>query len=579
MLLHLFARRDPPTVVFPATRYLQESTRQHLRRLTLQHWLLLLVRTLLIVVLVLAAAGPTRPRAGVIGHAPTALVIVLDNSLSSGAVSAGVPVLTALRAAAREVLAAARPDDDLWLFTADGVPHRGDAAALSLLVDSLEPSPRRLDLGVAVSRAREILAASPKLGGVLVVSDLQASAVSQILGSGPLVVARPEDPAIANVGIAGLSAGPQPWLADGGGGRVTVLGTGTAGKSAPITVRVADRPPKQQLLSSGGSATVSVSTPPVGWWILRAELDPDELRGDDIWVSVVRVAPPARAAWSDADKYLAAAAEVLATNRRLVRGSEITVGALGTGASVVFPPADAASLGALNRGLEARGSAWRFGSLVGSSALTDSGGVVGGGRERVTKRYQLIPAGSGRTGVLATVGGDPWIVRSGRIVLVGSRMEPEWTSLPVSARFMSFIDAVVNRLARGEVALLDGRPGEAVLLPDLVTAVSVNGKTTMIEGGSAYRPYQLGVHFLLAGRDTVGALSVNPDPRESNLERASDATIRDAWHGAEIVTPARAVQSAFAVGARGDLRGPLLWLALMFGLAEIGLASSRRRAA
>src|ERR1043166_7933922 len=48
LLLHLFARRVPPTVIFPATRYLAETARAHHRRLTLQHWLLLLVRTLIV---------------------------------------------------------------------------------------------------------------------------------------------------------------------------------------------------------------------------------------------------------------------------------------------------------------------------------------------------------------------------------------------------------------------------------------------------------------------------------------------------------------------------------------------------
>ena len=61
VLLHLFARREPPTVMFPATRYLAETARAHHRRLTLQHWLLLLIRTLLIAALVLAAAGPSLP--------------------------------------------------------------------------------------------------------------------------------------------------------------------------------------------------------------------------------------------------------------------------------------------------------------------------------------------------------------------------------------------------------------------------------------------------------------------------------------------------------------------------------------
>ena len=61
ILLHLLARREPPTVVFPAVRYLITTTREHQRRLKLQHLLLLLFRTLLIIALVLAAAGPTLP--------------------------------------------------------------------------------------------------------------------------------------------------------------------------------------------------------------------------------------------------------------------------------------------------------------------------------------------------------------------------------------------------------------------------------------------------------------------------------------------------------------------------------------
>ena len=65
VLLHLLARREPPTVVFPAVRYLITTTREHQRRLKLQHLLLLLLRTLLIVALVLAAAGPTLPLSGV----------------------------------------------------------------------------------------------------------------------------------------------------------------------------------------------------------------------------------------------------------------------------------------------------------------------------------------------------------------------------------------------------------------------------------------------------------------------------------------------------------------------------------
>ncbi|MHB1329567.1 MAG: BatA domain-containing protein, partial [Gemmatimonadales bacterium] len=123
IILHLLARREPPTVVFPATRYLADATRLHQRRLQLEHLLLLILRTLLIVALVLAAAGPRWPKSGIGAHPPAALVLVLDNSMSSGAIQGGVPTLDGLVATARAVLDRATVDDRLWLVTADGIPR------------------------------------------------------------------------------------------------------------------------------------------------------------------------------------------------------------------------------------------------------------------------------------------------------------------------------------------------------------------------------------------------------------------------------------------------------------------------
>ena len=190
-----------------------------------------------------------------------------------------------------------------------------------------------------------------------------------------------------------------------------------------------------------------------GWWVADAELDPDELRIDDRRVAVVRVAPVARVNWDSAGRFVAAACEVLESNRRIARGAEVTLGRLGRGSSIVQPPEDPAALGALNRALAARGVAWRYGAPLIEAATTDSGALVG--RVRVLRRYRLETGQSGRTGVLATVGGAPWLVRSGDVVLLGSRLDPTWTDLPVSAGFMPFMDALVNRLARGEVSLAE----------------------------------------------------------------------------------------------------------------------------
>ena len=140
-------------------RYLVTTTKEHQRRLKLQNLLLLVVRTLLVVLLALAAAGPTMHLSGVPGHAPSALVLVVDNSPSSAAVVAGSARLGHLASAARQVLGRATPDDALWLITADGVPQRGDAGALTEHLRTLNVSSRRLDLGAALTMAGEILAA------------------------------------------------------------------------------------------------------------------------------------------------------------------------------------------------------------------------------------------------------------------------------------------------------------------------------------------------------------------------------------------------------------------------------------
>jgi hypothetical protein len=572
IVLHLLERQEPPTVVFPAVRYLIAATEAHQRRLKLQNWLLLLLRTLLIVLLVLAAAGPTARVGGVSGHAPSALVLILDNSASSGAVVNGTPRLAALQTAGRRVLGRATPDDALWLITADGVPRRGDPLALAAMVDGLTPSPRRLDLGLALATAGEVLAPESRPGEIVVASDLQATAVTPADPGVPVLVVRPTEPPPRNVGIADLATGTQPWSFDGG--RVVVSLAGDSGPPVPMTVRLGDRPGRQALGLAGGSATVVLTGAPGGWWPVTAELDPDELKADDRRVGAVRIAPVARAEWDPAERYVAAAADVLEANRRLARGDEVTVGRLGPGISIVEPPEDPAALGAVNRALERRGVGWTYGALVTGSETTDSG--TGLGRQRVLKRYVLEPAASGRTGVVARVNRSPWIVRGGGVVLLGSRLDPAWTDLPVSAGFMPFMDFLLNRVARGEVAVIEAAPGDEVLLPDRVSEVRRNGDRWVVEGGAGFRAGEPGLYFLLAGGDTLGTLAVNVDPRESRLAPAPDEQVRKLWR-ARVAAPDGAAGEVFAAGARGDLRGPILWAGLLIGLAEMGLASAWRR--
>jgi len=576
LLLHLIQRRDPPTVEFPAVRYLVQVTQEHHRRLKLRHWLLLLVRTLLVLALVFAAAGPSAPLTEAVSHAPSALVVLLDNSPSSSAVVQGTRRLTDLKGAARRILARGTPADALWLLTADGVARRGAPDALGRAVDSVEASSRRMDLGEYLVLAEQVLATDARPGGIVLLSDAQASAVSAAPIRVPVVLVRPAGEPPANQGIARVDAGSQPWTPEGGS--VTVSITGDSGAPAPVSVVLANRPPRQALVPAGGSGSFTLGPAFPGWQRVQASKAADEFRGDDDRVALLRVAPVAAATWDPADRYLAAAADVLLASGRLRWGSDLALGVLGRGASVVLPPEDPAQLGALNRALERRGIPWRYGAPALAPAVSDSNAFVG--RVAVTRRHALVPLRAGQApGVVVTAGGQPWIVRSGDVVLIGSRLDPAWTGLPLTAGFLPLVDALVNRVARGEVALLEGAPGDAIQVPDLATEVVLEGRRWPVEGGAAFRPPDTGVYFVLAGRDTIGGISVNLDPRESRLAPAEPGALRSLWKGLRVVSLGDAAGAAFAGAGHASLQGPLLWLALLLGLMEVGLASGLGRSA
>ena len=572
VLLHLFARREPPTVSFPAVRYLADTARLHQRRLTVQHLLLLILRTLLIVLLVLAAAGPTWPGANSGAHVPSALVLVLDNSLSSGVTESGVPLIERLRDAARAVLDRASEADALWLLSADGVVRRGTPTELRQAVDSLAPQPRRLDLGEAITGARAVLAGDARPGEVVLITDLQATALGSAEGEGPLTLAWPAQDAVPNAGIAGVALGPQPWT--GSRQRITIDLAGNATAPVPFTASGAGLTERQGIAVPGAAVALTMPVARPGWATLTIDLAPDELRLDDRWVGSVRVAPPAGVTWSPEDPFLAAAAAVLLEGGRIRSGDDVTLGALGRGPSIVVPPADPALIGALNRRLAARGVPWRYGERLATTRVTDSSTVLRPTRLRAMQT--LEPLGSGATGVLIGVDGRPWLVRAGRVLLLASRMDTAWTELPVTAAFVPFVDALVNRLTHGELVTATAWPDAPFSLPDGAEAVLLDGQRWSVEGGALLRPSLLGVHYLVAGPDTLGTVSVNPDPRESDLRRASARRARDLWPGARVVELERAAEAAFQTGARADLRPVLLWLLLGLALAEAALAGWRR---
>jgi hypothetical protein len=580
-ILHFLTRRVPPTVLFPAVRYLEETEREQSRRLKLRQLLLLLLRTALIVAVVLAAARPVAPAGMGSGHPPTALGLVVDNSLSSAAVADGRRVWDRIAGKAEEVIGSLGEEDLLWLVTADGVVRRSSRLEALELVRNLKPLPRRLDLGDAVRLLDRVISAAPVAERVIVVlSDLQRSAWSAGDSVGVRVLLwRPEVEAV-NRSIDSARAVSSGWMSHG---EVVVAVGGNSTLPAAVRLEASGREVARSVARAGDRLVMSGRLPGRGWQVAVVRMDPDELRLDDQWYLAVRVAEPAGVtAEPGAGRYVAEALEVLREGGRVRAGGEVVLSDRVAGPrSVVFPPREAAMVGNLNRQLAALGLGLRLGERVEGEWRAEAENLAGGqagGWITVRRRYRL----SGGEAVLARVGGEPWVVRENQTIFVASRLEEDWTDLPVTAWFLPFLDLLVNRLAAGEMGVVEATAGGAVKLPP--GAVQILGDRSRLESdaeGTVAAPLEPGVYFLAGSAgDTLGALQVNHDARESRLEPVDAGVVRGVLGArARLVGDRVLSRELFGRRGRADLTAAFLLLALALGVAELMVASLGTRRA
>lgn len=577
-LLHLRARRTPPTVTFPAIRYLAATEQEYSRRLKLRNLLLLLLRTAAIALVVLAAARPVARVGAGRDHPRTAVGLVVDNSLSAGAVTAGRPTVAVLAERARRVLAQLDPHDALWVLLADGVPREMSRAEAGMLLDTLTAWPIRLDIGEAARRLERVLREAGRPAAVIVVaSDLQVSALS---GGSPVatrVVVLEPPPLPENRALDSVRVEPAIWFGEG-----QILGQVRGNLGGPVAVRVREgaRDLARAVVGSGDPFVVRVRLAEPGWHSLRVALDPDELRGDDVRAAAVYVAQPARVLLGPGvGTFVTEAVEVLASGGRVrlvsdPRGAVVLDDRPASPAQIVLPPREPALVGAANRALAALGSSWRWGERVVGEWFV-SGDLLPGGAT-VYRRYRL----TGRGTVLMSVQGEPWVVRERGVVLVGSRFEEDWTSLPVSAGFLPFLDALLNRVAARPVSVARAAPGEPIVLGGEVRRIVLDGDVVAVPpDGRLAAPGSPGVYYLIgAAGDTVGALEVNVDPGESDLRVATRQALGQLSDTVRFAGEAPDARMLFGTGGRTELAGVCLFLALVAACGELVVATVGSRA-
>lgn len=596
LLLHLMRRRTGVRIEFPAARYLARAEKEHSRQLKLRHLLLMLLRVLAIACIALAAARPVSrliPRGGT--HAPAAIAIVLDNSLSTSAIVAGRSVLDGLKDAAGLAIGRLSGSDRAWLVTADGAVQGGTPASVRAALARVQPLGGAGDPPAAVARAASLVGNAARVTAgdavVGVLTDAQATTWGTTgptvdAGAARAIVFLPSDPPPPNHAVTDVEARPTRWTPRG---EVAVRFSGVA-DSATYRIDLGSRTLARGTVSSDAAVSVHAAPPERGWVAGSVELEPDELRADDIRHFAVWIGPPPSIAvdFGVGPFATGALATLTSTGRATPDQTGIAIvpaDQLATLPALIIAPSDPVRLGAANRALERAGVPWRLGAPRAGAAERVDGIVVGGDTARadadvsVTQRYPLTPHGVAATDTLARAGRAPWIVSGAGYVLVASPLDPSATSFPVRASFVPWLDAMLSQRLGSSAGgvILHAVPGATLPRPDWADELEgSDGTRRALVGATIALPSVSGVYFLRRGGARAGAIVADAEPRESDLRRLSPAALSARFKvtgGARMYTDRSAWTNAvFAGNGSRSVLAPLLVLALIALIMESVLA-------
>ena len=571
LFLHLLRRRIDMRREFPAARYLLRAEKENDRRLKLRNLLLMALRALTLLFLALAAARPIGALLGS-GHVPTALAVVVDNSMSTGAIVDGNPLVARLKAAARSVVEGSATNDQSWLVTADGAVTGGARTLVLDAIDRVEPLGGRADLMAAITQAVGLVqAADLSARTVVVLTDGQASQWPGDLTVGDVrvVAYAPANGAPYNRAVTMADPRPPRWSPKG-----TVMVGASGADSVTFRVTLGVRTVARGLLRGSDEQVVRLEPTERGWVAGTVDLAPDELRGDDerhfaVWVGDA----PAVSTNPGVGVFVREAVDALVQSELVTRGSAIEIAPVDEAQklpALLLAPSDPVRLGAANRNLERLGIPWRLEEVRRDETIARGADLDG---TSVRIRYPLRPAtGTTASDTLATASGVPWIVAGADYVLVASPMSAEATALPVRAAFLPWLSNLLSqRLTREGSGLMHANPGAPMRLPAGVTGFEGDSQVFAV-GAKATAPTRAGVFFLLRGEERVGALVVNPEREESRLDRLGAPELKARLRGRDVLVTGDAAEvprRAFDASAQRPLQAILLLLALGCLIAEM----------
>ncbi len=187
ILIHLWSRRKYREISFAAMEYLLAAVQRQTRRLLFEQWLLLAIRTLLVVLVVLAVAEPYIERTGMAFTPGSHVhrVLVFDGSYSMAYKPADKTRFDRAKELARQIVNDSPQGDAFTLVLMSSTPRvivgtaALEPAAILQEIDNLELPHTTADLVAAVPAIRQLIAnvagENPRLDRheVYFLSDLQ----------------------------------------------------------------------------------------------------------------------------------------------------------------------------------------------------------------------------------------------------------------------------------------------------------------------------------------------------------------------------------------------------------------------
>ena len=185
ILLHLLNLRKLKTVEFSTLRFLKDIQRSTIRRVRIRQWLLLLLRTLLIVFLVFAFSRPAI-RGSIVStigtSARTTMVFLVDDSPSMSVRNEGGEVFGQVKESAKKMARLMKDGDEAYVLPLSEIRHREafemtrSPADLQKALADCALSAERVTYRDALNAAAKVLSTSKNLNQELFLfTDAQAS--------------------------------------------------------------------------------------------------------------------------------------------------------------------------------------------------------------------------------------------------------------------------------------------------------------------------------------------------------------------------------------------------------------------